>query len=205
MQLINQIIESGSYYGIFVLVFGLNVVPFLMPPTWIVLASIAAGYPSFSPLLLALAGATASVAGRFALLILSSGSRKIMSEKRRNSLDAISRYLKGKKYGYFIVSFIFALGPLPSNILFIGYGIMKTRTAGMFIGFWLGRVISYFVLISVFSVAFKPVIDIFYDRLVGIALLDSVGIASVIAFACVDWEKLIIERKVVFLKPSLRP
>lgn len=80
---------------------------------------------------------------------------------------------------------------------------MKTRDVGIFIGFWLGRAISYFALISLFSVAFRPIMNIFYDKLVGVLIVRSLGLVSVVGFACLDWEKLITERQIVFIKPSL--
>jgi uncharacterized membrane protein YdjX (TVP38/TMEM64 family) len=201
---IDSIVETWSYAGILLLVFGINVVPVMMPPSWIVLASIYSAFPSFNPLYLALVGATASAAGRFALMLASSRMRRFMGQKRKNSLDAIEKYLAGKKYAYFILSLIFALGPLPSNMLFIGYGMMKARTFSIFLGFWIGRVISYAVLISVTAMAFKPFLGLFSDHLVGILALDSLGLLSVVAFAAVDWEKMIIERKLVFIRPSFR-
>lgn len=204
MDIIDQIIQNGSYYAIFALVFGMNIVPLVMPPTWIVLASFVAAYPTLNPVVLALVGATASLGGRFVLMVLSSGSRKIMGERRIHSIDIMHNYLQGKKYAYFILTFLYALSPLPSSVLFIGYGLMRTRDIGIFIGFWLGRVISYFVLVSVFSIAFRPIVNIFYDQLVGVLIIDSLGLVSVIGFACVDWEKLITERKIAFIKPSLR-
>ncbi|HEX6561313.1 MAG TPA: hypothetical protein VF016_04725 [Nitrososphaera sp.] len=204
MLTIDSIVETWSYAGILLLVFGINVVPVMMPPSWIVLASIYSAFPSFNPLYLALVGATASAAGRFALMLASSKMRRFMGQKRKNSLDAIEKYLAGKKYAYFILSLIFALGPLPSNMLFIGYGMMKARTFSIFLGFWIGRVVSYAVLISVTAMAFKPFLGLFSDHLVGILALDSLGLLSVVAFAAVDWEKMIIERKLVFIRPSFR-
>lgn len=206
MLTIDSLIETGSYTGIIVLVFGINVISFMMPPSWIVLASIYSAYPtSFSPLYLALIGASASAIGRFALMILSSKMRRFMGNKRKNSLDIIGKYLAGKRYAYFALSLIFALGPLPSNMLFIGYGMMRARTfASIFLGFWIGRVISYFVLISVSVIAFKPFLGLFSDHIAGMLALDSIGLLSVIIFATVNWEKMIIERKLVFIKPRLR-
>lgn len=204
MSLIDSLVENWSYAGIFLLLFGINVVPILMPPSWIVLASIYSAYPSFHPAYLAVIGATGSAAGRFVLLLISSKTRRFMSEKRRASLDVLGRYLAGKKYAYFLVSLIFALGPLPSNMLFIGFGIIKARTAGIFLGFWIGRAISYFVLVSISSVAFRPFLHLFSSHFTGMIALDSLGLLSVFAFATVDWEKLIIERKLIFNRPRFR-
>lgn len=201
---LEDFIGSWSYWGIFAVLFGMNVSPILMPPSWLVLASFYVAYPSFDPLYLSLIGATGATAGRFLLTYIGSAGRRFIGEQRKTSLDAIRNYLKDKKYGYFLVSFLFAIGPLPSNILFITYGIIKARTIGMFAGFWLGRVIAYFVMISVSTVVFRPFIDIFTNELYGIIFVDVLGILSIIIFASVDWQKLIVERKLVFIRPSFR-
>jgi hypothetical protein len=178
----------------------------MMPPSWIVLASVYSAYPtSFSPLYLALIGAPVSALGRIALMILSSKMRRFMERKRKNSLDTIGKYLAGKRYAYFALSPVFALGPLPRHMLFIGYGIMRARTfASIVRGFRIGQVISYFVLISVSVITFKPFLGSFSDHIAGMLALDSIGLLSVIVFATLDWEKAIIERKLAFIKPRLR-
>jgi hypothetical protein len=204
LVVLDQLIGGWSYYGIFLLIFGINVAPFLMPPTWIVLASIHAGYPSFEALQLAVIGATAAVAGRSVLMLISSRWTRFLGTRRRSSLEAVGKYLSGKKYAFFVTSFLFALSPMPSNILFIGYGLMKRKTIGMFVGFWLGRVLIYFLMISVSAVAFRSFLDLFYDNLIGIIVIDVLAAVSILAFACLDWEKLIIERRLVFIRPSLR-
>jgi uncharacterized membrane protein YdjX (TVP38/TMEM64 family) len=204
LGIVEDFVESWSYLGILIILFGMNVSPILMPPSWLVLASVYVANPSFDPLYLSLLGATGSTAGRFLLTYMSSTGRRFIGEQRKTSLDAIGKYLKSKRYGYFLISFLFAIGPLPSNILFITYGIIKVRTVGMFVGFWLGRVIAYFVMISVSPAVFRPFIDLFTNELYGIILFDSLGILSVIIFASVDWQKLIMERKLVFIRPRFR-
>lgn len=196
--------EGWSYWGIFAILFGISVAPVLMPPGWIVLAAFYVAYPSLDPLHLALVGATGATLGRFVLTYISSTGRRFIGEQRKTSLDTLGKYLRGKRYAFFLTSFIFALGPLPSNILFITYGIIKTRTFGMFLGFWSGRVIANFVMISVSPAALRPFIDLFTNEVYGILLIDALGLLSIFAFASIDWQKLIMERKLVFIKPRFR-
>ena len=193
-----------SYLGVLLILFGMNVAPILMPPSWMVLVSFYVAYPSLDPLHLSLIGATTATCGKFLLTYISSKGRRFIGEQRRASLDVLGRYLSGKKYVYFLASFIFALGPLPSNLLFITYGIIRARTFGMFLGFWSGRVIAYFVMISISSIAIKPFIELFANEIYGIIIFDSLGVVSVIVFASVDWQKLIMERKLVFIRPRFR-
>jgi hypothetical protein len=49
----------------------------------------------------------------------------------------------------------------------------------------------------------KPFLEIFEDRLLGILLVDLVGIIVIIFFACINWSILITQRKLKFTKPKL--
>ena len=61
-----------------------------------------------------------------------------------------------KKYGYLLASFLFGATPLPSNILFITYGLMRAKSIGIYIGFWFGRTISYIVMIYFGNAVLTP-------------------------------------------------
>ena len=49
----------------------------------------------------------------------------------------------------------------------------------------------------------KPFLEIFEDRLLGILLVDAVGIVVIIFFASINWSLLITKRKLKFAKPKL--
>ena len=197
-----SIFDQLSYFGIFLLLVLVNTAPILVPPTWLILASFHALDESLSPASLAVIGATGATAGRFILLYTSGFFRKFISEERKSSFDGIENYLKSKKLGYFAFSFLFAATPLPSNMLFIGYGLMRARSAQIYIGFWLGRAISYYVMISVSKVVLTPFTKLFEDRLLGIVFVDALSVAMLVFFACVNWNVLITKRKVHFVKPK---
>lgn len=196
------IFQQFSYFGIFLLLVLVNAAPILMPPTWLILASFYAMDESLNPMLLAIIGATGATFGRFVLLNASTFFRKFMSEERKSSFDGIANYLRSKKLGYFIASLLFAATPLPSNMLFIGYGLMRAQSIQIYLGFWLGRAMSYYVMISVSSVVLTPFAKLFEDRLLGIVFVDVLSIMMLVLFACLNWNVLIMKRKVQFVKPK---
>jgi membrane protein DedA with SNARE-associated domain len=197
-----SIFNQLSYFGIFLLLVLVNTAPILMPPTWLILASFHAVDESLNPASLAIVGATGATAGRFILLYTSGFFRKFISEERKSSFDGIANYLKSKRLGYFAASFLFAATPLPSNMLFISYGLMRAKSAQIYIGFWLGRAISYYVMISISKVVLMPFTKLFEDRILGIVFADALGVAMLVFFACVNWNILITKRKVHFVKPK---
>ena len=196
-------IAEYSYAGIFLLLIGVNAAPLLMPPTWIILSSFFVLDQSFDPITLALIGATGATIGRFLLKIVSGYFRSGVGNQQKTNLDSIGNFLNRKKFGYIISSFLFAATPLPSNMLFIAYGLMRAKSFGLYLGFWLGRVISYYIMISISKIVLTPFIELFEDRYIGILVADALGIAVVIFFTCIDWNLLLVSRKFKLIKPKL--
>jgi len=202
MDVFDTIVEY-SYFGIFLLLIGINAAPILMPPTWIVLSSFFALDSSFDPLLLALVGATGATIGRLILKNLSSFFRRFVGKEQKLNLDTIGNFLNRKKFGYILTSFLFAATPLPSNMLFVAYGMMKAKSIGLYFGFWLGRLLSYYIMITISSVVLTPFLELFEDKIIGIILADVLGIGVVVIFTCINWQILLLERKLQFVRPKL--
>ena len=196
-------IMEYSYFGIFLLLIGINAAPILMPPTWIVLSSFFALDSSLDPLLLALVGATGATIGRLILKNLSSFFRRFVGKEQKSNLDAIGNFLNRKKFGYVLTSFLFAATPLPSNMLFVAYGMMRAKSIGLYFGFWVGRLLSYYIMITISSVVLTPFLELFEDKIIGILVADIVGIGVVVIFTCINWKTLLLERKLQFVRPKL--
>ena len=192
-----------SYLGIFLVLIGVNVSPILMPPSWIVLTSFYLLDPTLDIVILAMVGATGATIGRYGLKKISGLFRKFVGEEQKSNLDVIGDYLNRKRFGYVIASFLFGATPLPSNMLFITYGLMRAKSLGIYIGFWFGRTISYIIMIYFGNAVLKPFLEIFEDRLTGILLIDAAGIGIIVLFASVNWTVLITQKKLKFVKPKI--
>jgi len=202
MEEIFEIFSNLSYLGIFFLLVVMNASPILMPPTWIVLSSFYTIDPSFDILTLSVVGATGALIGRIILMYISRFFSRFMGTERKSSLDTLAEYMKKKKYGYFSASFLFAITPLPSNLLFMAYGIMRVKNISLFAGFWVGRSIAYYVMISISTVTLKPFLELFDDSLVGVLVTDISSVVMIIIFACINWNTLITTKKIEFVKPK---
>ena len=198
-----EIFAEYSYLGIFLVLIGVNVSPILMPPSWIVLTSFYLLDPTLNVVLLAAVGATGATIGRYFLKRISGVFRRFVGDEQKSNLDVIGNYLNNKKYGYMIASFLFGATPLPSNMLFITYGLMRAKNIGIYIGFWFGRMISYIVMIYFGNAVLRPFFEMFEDKLTGILLIDGVGIGVIVLFASINWTVLITERKIKFVKPKI--
>jgi membrane protein DedA with SNARE-associated domain len=198
-----QTIAEFSYFGIFLLLLGINAAPLLMPPSWIVLSSFQALDQSLDPIVLALVGATGATIGRFILKRISHLFRRFVGKEQQSNLDIIGGFLNRRKFGYALTSFLFAATPLPSNMLFVTYGLMRAKSIGLYIGFWFGRVISYYIMLSISDIVLVPFLQLFEDTYTGILIADGIGIGLVVLFASIDWGLLIKQRKFKFVKPKI--
>jgi len=197
-----EIFDGFSYLGPLIVLFLVNISPILMPPNWLILSSFYALDDSMNIAVLAIVGATASTAGRFVLKQLVS-KFKNHSNNNTSNLTVIGDYLNKKKYGYVISSFVFAVTPLPDNILFVAYGLIKAKSIGMYVGFWFGKLLAFYVMLTISPAILVPFTRLFEDRLVGILLADGLGIMAIIIFAAIDWNILLNKKKLRLVKPRL--
>ena len=198
-----EVFGELSYLGIFLVLVGVNASPILMPPSWIVLTSFYLLDPNLSVPVLALVGATGATLGRYVLKRISHLFRRFVSDEQKSNLDTVGDYLGKKRFGYVIASFLFGATPLPSNFLFISYGLMRAKSVGIYLGFWAGRAISYAVMIHFGNAVLSTFLEIFEDRLTAIILVDAVGIGVLVVFASINWALLVTKRRLQFVRPRV--
>ena len=126
-----------------------------------------------------------------------------MGKEQKSNLDTIGNFQNRKKFGYVLTSFLFAATPLPSNMLFVAYGMMKAKSIGLYFGFWVGRLMSYYIMITISSVVLTPYLELSEDKIIRILVADIVGVGVVVVFTCINWQALLLERKLQFVRPKL--
>ncbi|AFU60260.1 DedA family protein [Candidatus Nitrososphaera gargensis Ga9.2] len=202
-EILQELLQDHPYLWVLLIIFGVSAAPILTPPTWMVIVSAnALSDYSLNPLLLSSVGATAATSGRMLLLKYSSIGRRRLNEKRKSSLERLRDYLQKTRYGYFASTFIFALTPLPSNMLFISYGLMNARSfLGIVAGFWIGRFAVYLLMIYVSGFVYQPISQILGDNLTAVIITDIAGMGMTVAILMVDWDRAISERKIALIRP----
>lgn len=138
---------------LFLVIFALNVAPAFAPPTWITLSFVGFSIPDIPVAAVALIGAVAATLGR---LLLSKLSRtiirtKLLDERARNNIDAIKEGLERRRMLTFGVFLVYAFSPLPSNYLFIAYGLTSLNLMTVALPFFFGRLASYSFWVSTAS------------------------------------------------------
>ena len=194
----NSLLSEYTYPFVFFIIFVLSVIPILTPPTWIVVVSAYSLNDQLNPFLLSIIGATAAIAGRLLLLQLSTFGRKAINDQRKSSLEKLRKYLEKTRYGYFIGTLLFALLPLPSNMLFISYGLINAKSISIIVGFWLGRFLVYIIMIYVSSYFFNSFKEMLNSDIQTLILMNSVGILMTLFMLLIDWNILFSEHKLSF-------
>lgn len=198
----NTLFSEYTYPFVFFIIFVLSVIPILTPPTWIVVVSAYSLNDQLNPLLLSIIGATAAIAGRLLLLQLSTFGRKTINDQRKSSLEKLRKYLEKTRYGYFIGTLLFALLPLPSNMLFISYGLINAKSISIIVGFWLGRFLVYIMMIYVSYYFFNSFKEMLNSDIQTLILMNIVGILMTLFMLLIDWNILFSEHKLSFIKPK---
>jgi membrane protein YqaA with SNARE-associated domain len=192
-----------TYPFVFFIIFVISVIPILTPPTWIVIVSAYSLNDQLNPLLLSMIGASAAIAGRLILLQLSTVGRKAINDQRKNSLDKFRKYLEKTRYGYLIGTLLFAILPLPSNMLFISYGLMKAKSIGIVVGFWLGRFVAYIIMINLSQYFFNSFKEYINSDILSLIFIDILGILMTLLMLLIDWNILLSNHKLVFIRPKI--
>jgi membrane protein YqaA with SNARE-associated domain len=172
---------------------GLNAVPAFMPPTWSVLAyfHFREGLPIVA---LAAIGALGATTGR-ALLALASRAigARVLPRRWRANIETLAAELRRRRELGLAALALFALGPVPSNQLFVAAGIARAPLAPILAVFAVARFVSYVVWITVADTAAVSLADVVTPRF-GAEVATIVQIAGFLLLIVVmqlDWSRIL--------------
>ena len=184
------------WIAVWAMAVGLNAVPAFMPPTWAVLAYFHL-YHALPTIPLAIVGALGATTGR-AILALGSrafGARLVPAAWRVNIEGLVETLQDQPKLGIPSLA-LFALGPFPSNHLFIAAGLAKAPLLPILLIFCVARCISYVLWISVANVADRSLRDLIGPQLGGWGAIavQVAGFGLILLAMRVDWRRVLGDR-----------
>jgi uncharacterized membrane protein YdjX (TVP38/TMEM64 family) len=195
---------------LFVVVLVLNAAPAFAPPTWMTMSWIGFNVRDGNPFVLAVIAASAATIGR---LLLAASARKLvrgklMHEDDRQNIDTAAAWLEKHRTVTIGSFFLYALSPLPSNYLFIAYGLTGMSLRALGLAFFIGRTASYSLWTHLGRFA--------YDRLDADTQLAGgyfsgyfiavqlVALGIVYVLAKLDWKMLLVHRTLAFRRSKMR-
>ena len=180
-----------GYLGVF-LISLVGAMSIFVPIPYTVVIFILGTLQRFDPFLIAVAAGLGSAIGEFSGYLLGVGGRRVIGDRYKKRMEFLTRLFK--KYGP-IAIFIFALTPLPDDLLFIPLGVMRYSLIRAFIPALLGKFFSNLIIAYSGRLSLEIVINLFGVEGEGMSLLIGTIIGIVLLVVVfiimfkVDWEK----------------
>jgi len=174
-----------GYLGVFIISFIGSVSVVFPIPTTIVIFFLGG---VLDPFFVAVSGGLGAALGEFSGYTLGYYGRKIVNEQRKRKMDYIVKLFD--KYGPATI-FLFALTPLPDDLLFIPLGVMRYPFWKAFIPALLGKTLMTFILAYSGQQSIELIETVFggsgwIGTIITVALL----IVIIVAMIKIDWETL---------------
>ena len=174
-----------GYLGVFIISFiGSVSVVFPVPYTIVIylLGTV------LDPFFVAVSGGLGSALGEFSGYALGYYGRAVVSEERRRKMNYMVKLFD--RYGP-VAIFLFALTPLPDDLLFIPLGVMRYSFWKAFIPALLGKTLMTFILAYSGQQSFELIQVLFGGSgVVGTVITSALLILIIVAMIKIDWEKL---------------
>jgi len=179
--------QHFGYFGVFLVSF-LGTASIIIPIPYTLLI-LWLGIAGFDPILLTIAGGLGSALGELSGYLLGYYGRKILSSERQKKLGYLVKLIG--RYGP-IAIFIFALTPLPDDLLFIPLGILRFNLLRAFIPAVLGKLLMSFIL-AYFGQTYGQFIFLIFGEgasWIGMGITAVALIIVIVVLYRIDWEKV---------------
>jgi membrane protein YqaA with SNARE-associated domain len=174
-----------GYLGVFIISFVGSVSVVFPVPYTIVIYLLGA---VLDPFFVAVSGGLGSALGEFSGYALGYYGRTVVSKERQKKMDYMVKVFD--RYGP-VAIFLFALTPLPDDLLFIPLGVMRYAFWKAFIPALLGKTLMTFIL-AYSGQQSIAIIETLFDGsgLLGTVVTSALLILIIVAMIKIDWEKL---------------
>ena len=146
----------------------------------------------FEPLFIAVAAGSGAAVGELSGYFVGLGGRKIIGKRYKRKMDILMKLFQ--RFGPAVI-FIFALTPLPDDLLFIPLGVMRYKILNAFIPALLGKFFSNLIIAYAGRLSLYIIGDMFGAEGEGMSFLIGTVLAIVLLVVVfvivfkVDWEK----------------
>jgi uncharacterized membrane protein YdjX (TVP38/TMEM64 family) len=180
-----ELVKNYGYLGAFIVSLLGNASIFIPVPFALVIYVCGS---FLNPLILGLVTGTASTIGESTAYFIGRGGRKVIDAKYGHRLDSVRKLIG--RYGMLAI-FLFALLPLPDDLLLIPLGMIKYDVGKLMTAMFLGKTIMCLVVAYAGYYSFSSVRGVFetggtFSEIASVVLL----VLVIIAILRVDWEDL---------------
>jgi len=183
-----------GYLGLTIVSFFGSLIPFVPIPSFVLVATMAAG-EQFDIHVLVLIAALTSTAAKQIIFYVSYGGRKIISEKTKKRMLPFQKLVK--RYGG-SAAFVAAATPIPDDLVYIPLGLAKYNPKRFFVATLSGKIVLFYVIVLISHYTglslLEPVLQGIDDPLpvyIGIIALGVAMTVVVILLLRLNWEKIL--------------
>jgi membrane protein DedA with SNARE-associated domain len=183
-----------GYLGLTIVSFFGSLIPFVPIPSFVLVATMAAG-EQFDIHILVLIAALTSTAAKQIIFYVSYGGRKIISEKTKKRMIPFQKLVK--RYGG-SAAFVAAATPIPDDLVYIPLGLAKYNPKRFFVATLSGKIVLFYVIVLISHYTglslLEPVLQGIDDPLpvyIGIIALGIAMTLVVILLLRLNWEKIL--------------
>ncbi|HDQ06923.1 MAG TPA: DedA family protein [Candidatus Bathyarchaeota archaeon] len=185
LEWMTQFAHQFGYLGVFIISFIGSVSVVFPVPYTIVIYLLGA---VLDPFFVAISGGLGSALGEFSGYALGYYGRTVVSKERRRKMDYMVKIFD--RYGPAAI-FLFALTPLPDDLLFIPLGVMRYSFLKAFVPAVLGKTLMTFIVAYSGQQSITIIKTLFGESgLLGMVITSALLIIIIVAMIKIDWEKL---------------
>jgi membrane protein DedA with SNARE-associated domain len=186
--------DDIGYIGLALVSFFGSLIPFVPLPSFIFLATMAAGDKFNIHYLVLISAITATVAKQIIFLI-SYGGRKIMNDKTRTRMKPFERLVK--RYGA-AAAFVAAATPIPDDLIYVPLGLARYNPIRFFISTFVGKIVLGYAVVLLshfFGMKYvEPFLENIKDPMVvyvGFAVFAVTMTVAILLLLRLNWEKIL--------------
>lgn len=186
--------DDIGYIGLALVSFFGSLIPFVPLPSFIFLATMAAGEKFNIHYLVFISAITATVAKQIIFLI-SYGGRKIMTDKTRIRMKPFERLVK--RYGA-AAAFVAAATPIPDDLIYVPLGLARYNPLRFFISTFVGKIVLGYVVVLLshfFGMTYvEPFLENIKDPMVvyvGFVVFAVTMTVAILLLLRLNWEKIL--------------
>ena len=184
-----QLFLPYRYFGVFAISF-IGTASIIIPiPYTVLILSLSLSSTEWDPLLLTIAGGLGSAMGEMVGYVLGYYGRRVVSVERQRKMEYLVEIFD--RYGPLAI-FVFAVTPLPDDLLYIPLGLMHYKFYKAFIPTIIGKFLMIFIIVYFGRTAGDTIRLLFGEGGTEIAIIVTAVLLLIIIIALyrVDWEKV---------------
>ena len=173
-----------GYLGIFIISF-IGSVSIIFPIPYTIVIYLSGAF--LDPFFVAISGGLGAALGEFSGYALGYYGRTVVSKERRRKMEYVVKLFD--RYGPAAI-FLFALTPLPDDLLFIPLGVMRYPFLKAFVPALLGKTLMTFILAYSGQQSIELIKTVFGEAgWIGTVITAALLMVIIVAMTKIDWEK----------------